>query len=191
MRRVTQADFAREREPEVSRQRVGQWVDQGLIVLGSDGLLDADEAHARLDASLDESKGIRRAGNITSKAPGEGRAAVDAQDQPADREAYWDSRRRREAAEASISEAKALQLAGSLVSAAGVEKENGEIARDLRNAMLAIPDRLAQVLDPANPARAHKLLTDEISKALRECTSRLEQRAAESAGAERSAAALQ
>lgn len=95
---------------------------------------------------------------------------------------YQQARAQREKSEAQLSEMKALREAGALTWTAGTKKEAVAIARGIRNAMLAIPDRVAPVLDPANPARAHKLLTDEISKALREFTVELEQRAAAAAG---------
>src|SRR6185436_14647859 len=103
---------------------------------------------------------------------------------------YWESRSRREKAEAQISEMKALREAGALTSAAAVRKEAADTARRLRNAMLAIPDKIAPVLDPGNPGRAHKLMTDEITKALSEFRAELEQRAAAAAGADERELAL-
>ena len=186
MRKVTQAEFGRERDPEVSRQRVGQWVEDGLIELDADGLVDADEAHRRLDASLDRSKGIRRTGNITSESPQDlaaPAAAAPAQETTRAGSDYWESKARRERAEASLSEMKALEAAGALVSAAGVDEEIYEMGRALRNAMFAVPDRVSSALMPGDPAKAHKILTDEIARALREFDAWLERHAPASEGA--------
>lgn len=222
MRPLTKTEFAKERG--VSRARVYQWIDDGRIVAIADGehagKIDADEAHARLGVMLDQSKGIRREGNVTSSAPavaenkknaapgvaGElpfGQPAGDAGGPrepaasadmaatgvPADGEptkndsGYWAHRADREKFDSLLTQARYWKEAGALVPAAGVRREAMEQARALRNALEGIPDRIAAVLDPAHPARAHKLLLDEIRKALHEFSDRLDRRAA-AAGAE-------
>lgn len=206
MRAISKAAFARERR--VHPSRVTQWIRDGRVVVTIDGRVDADESHARLDGTLDPTKGVRTDGNVTSTSPatntlpesvarpGAATSAApagqpDLLGTPApsssssatrDDQVDWDARKRRDRAEAQLSEMKALKEAGALTSTAAVQKEAVETARQVRNAMLAIPDRLAPVLDPANPARAHKLMTEEIQKALRELRAGLEQRAAAAAG---------
>lgn len=284
MRAISKAAFARERGVDPSR--VTQWLRDGRVVEIAGGKIDADVAHATLDATLDQTKGVRRRGNITSSAPadmitstvsddgsarvasdlsstdsanvvasaaanadagadaasgvaadvmpaaaspaaasaaikpspaaallapgnpvsvagggsdsvvsvvdrggarGSGAAAddSDASDTPTANESvradtdYWVSKARREKAEATRAELRALEEAKALVSAADVAREGREQARQIRNALCAIPDRVAPILDPANPARAHKLLTDEIHKALRELRLRLAHTAAD------------
>jgi phage terminase Nu1 subunit (DNA packaging protein) len=216
MRLVSKSAFARERK--VHPSRVTQWIRDGRVVLTAGGRVDADASHARLDNTLDPTKGVRTDGNVTSSSPAlntsaeqhaPGAAAMSAaapvagtdllhdaepsatsagstsstesSRPPKEEQVDWDARRRKDRADAQLAEMKALQVAGALTSVAEVQRERMETARQVRNAMLAIPDRLAPVLDPANPARAHKLLTDEISKALRELRSGLEQRAAAAA----------
>lgn len=208
MRVVSVSEFARERG--VSRTRVYQWIEDGRVKKLEGGGVDADEAHAALGQLLDQSKGIRRDGNVTSQGPAESAAepddggdllvAQEGDDKPVaverigerparpdstgrDDTDYWASKARREAAEAQLAEMRALQAAGALVPAAGVRKENTEIARGIRNAMLAIPDQASAVLNPADPAKCHKLLTDLISRVLRDFTGRLEQRGAPDTGA--------
>jgi len=195
-------DFAAQRG--VHPSRVSQWKRQGRLVLSADGRIDVEASHARLNASLDKAKGERRDGNITSIAPapaataasepsagGNGKAQDDqGSGSQKDDSGYWQHKARREKAEAELSELRALQAAGALISSAGVKRERAETARKVRNAMLAIPDRIAPVVDPANPARAHKLITDEIQKALRELSTELEERAAAAARADESAEAL-
>jgi len=199
MRPLTKTEFAKERK--VSRARVYQWIDDGRVLVLDDGEIDADDAHARLNASLDQTKGVRAGGNVTSSAPtgGQGQIPLPAPDKPEEPAARapkdtglvdWESRARKDKADAQLAEMKVLREAGALVPAAGVKKTAVETARQIRNRMLAIPDEIAQVLDPANPARAHKLLTDKIQKALREFTSELEQRAAAAAGIDERETAL-
>jgi hypothetical protein len=48
---------------------VTQWLRNRQIEALADGKIDADAAHARLDATLDKTKGMRRKGNVTSRAP--------------------------------------------------------------------------------------------------------------------------
>ena len=211
MRLIGKSEFAKERK--VSAGRVSQWLHDGRIA-ETDGKIDADQAHADLDAALDRTKGMRRSGNITSTANGatvelfaapaaaqslvvsaeasHSSTALDdvsgqigdvpgspagAKDGTRDASGYWEHKAKREKYEAELAEIKYLSTAGALVYAPGVRKEAMETARSVRNAMLAIPDRIAPVLDPANPARAHKLLTGEIKKVLRELNLELEQRA--------------
>lgn len=206
MRPVSKAEFARERD--VSRTRVYQWLGDGRIVALDDGRIDADDAHARLNAQLDQAKGIRRDGNITSSGPsslpagspgdlltgadrGAESPAPAAPKRGGGDEGYWADKAREQKAVAALAEMKALTAAGALVPAADVRKEAMDTARKIRNALLAIPDQVAQVLDPANPARAHKLLTSEIAKVLREIGAGLEQRAAADPGLAEREAALQ
>jgi hypothetical protein len=213
MRPLTITEFAKERG--VSRARVYQWIGDGRVLRLEGGGVDADAAHERLGAMLDQAKGVRRDGNITSQAPASiaitdatvtaglaanSAAAVSSVADPAvgpgrasesglsdrkpgegrtgssDDAGYWESRARREKAEAQISEMKALQQAGLLTPALAVAREARETARALRNALLAIPDELAPVLDPASPSRAHRLLSDALTRAIRECSERLDER---------------
>ena len=121
---------------------------------------------------------------LAPQAPEAGDQAAEAPAEPRD-PAYRDVLTRVKVAEAQIKEMQALERAGELVVADEVERVDEEIAREVRNAMLAIPDRLAQALDPANPERARKLLDNEIKKALRGLEAKLDQWAA--APAEREA----
>lgn len=71
MRALTKTQFAVDRG--VSRARVYQWLVEGRIsaIVGGedDGKIDADEAHRLLDARLDQTKGMRMGGNVTSTSP--------------------------------------------------------------------------------------------------------------------------
>jgi hypothetical protein len=204
MRPVTVTEFSKERV--VSRARVYQWLDDGRIQRLEDRSIDADDAHARLNALLDQSKGVRRDGNVTSTGPAaptaatakqdladqgterrpDGEASARKGDGPGARDEdsdYWDHRTRSAKADAQLKEMQVLERAGALTLAAGVAVEARETMRATRNALLAIPDRLAPVLDPASPSRAHKLLTEELQKVIRELNDRLAGRAAEASAA--------
>jgi len=188
-------DFAAQRG--VHPSRVSQWKRQGRLVLNSNGRIDVEASHAKLNASLDKAKGERRDGNVTSSAPaqalampsepavgGNGKVPDEQGVSPRDDSGYWQHKARREKAEAELSEIKALQAAGAVTPTAGVRREWTDLGRKLRNGMQAIPDRTAQVLDPTNPGRAHKLLTDEINRVLNELRIGLEERAAAPARAD-------
>lgn len=190
-------EFARQRG--VHPSRVSQWKRQGRLILDADGGIDADASHAALNATLDSAKGWRGGANVTSTialmaspGPSEQQELAPQVGQKGARAPteYELDKHREQKAVASLAEMKLLREAGALVPAAGVKKAAAETARHLRNMMLAIPDRIAPVVDPANPARAHKLMTDEIQKALRELSSELEQRAAAAAGADERVPAL-
>ena len=192
MRLVSKSEFARERS--VHPSRVSQWLRQNRIAEVA-GKIDADDAHGRLNLTLDQAMGMRRGGNITSSGPAAVTppAAIEppappAKEEPAssprDDSGYWASKARREEAEATLSELRAKQAAGALTSAAAVERAAKETARRFRNLLQAQPDDLAQILDPGNPARAHKLLTDYNNRLLREFRIELEQRGAAAARAD-------
>jgi len=203
---VNNKDFAAMRGVDPSR--VSQWKRQGRLILDADGKIDAAATNAALDASLDQVKGARRSGNVTSSTPAPGPAGGNGHalplEGPAGRQPdvgdrghgakadsdYWAHKSTREKAEAQLSSMRALREAGALTAVAGVRKEWADLARKLRNDLLAIPDRTAQVLDPTNPARAHKLLTDEITRALNELRIGLEERAASAARADEPEEAL-
>ena len=202
---VNNKDFAAMRGVDASR--VSQWKRQGRLIFDADGKIDATGTNAALDASLDRVKGARRAGNVTSISPApnggtgqergldlQGERQADGGDRgqaPKADSGYWANKTKRERAEATLAEMRALREAGALTSVAAVRKEASETARRLRNAMFAIPDRSATVLaSMSSPAEIHKYLTSEIHKALRELSTELEQRAAAAARADEPNAAV-
>ncbi len=184
MRPVTVTEFAKERE--VSRARVYQWLDDGRISRLPEGGIDADDAHQKLGELLDRSKGARRDGNITSSAPAAGldlqpQGGVERGEHPNGKEDsdYWAHKTRHAKFDAQLKEMTALERAGELISAEGVRKEGIEIARMVRNTILAMADELAPIVDPASPERAHKAIDDYVKKrVLGELTRRLDERAA-------------
>src|SRR5690349_5526030 len=85
----------------VHPSRVSQWKRQGRLVFGSDGRIDVAASDAALNASLDQAKGERRTGNISSSAP-TAPAAPQAPANDGDRGDYWESKAKRESAEAQL-----------------------------------------------------------------------------------------
>jgi hypothetical protein len=58
---------------------------------------------------------------------------------------------------------------GQLIRAEQVEEAAMELARTVRDSLLNLPDRLAAILAAeSDPAKTHKILTDELRKALNE-----------------------
>lgn len=82
---------------------------------------------------------------------------------------YARSRAIREAYQAKIAKITYEEMAGKLVDAGLVKLEAYNIAKTVRESLLAIPDRLAAILAAeADEHQVHVLLTDEINKALEE-----------------------
>lgn len=80
---------------------------------------------------------------------------------------YWQSKTRRETAEASIAELELAKLAGTLVLRDEVDRMLFGAARVMRDQMLAIAPRLAATLAPINdPAVIELRIGDEIRVAL-------------------------
>ena len=78
------------------------------------------------------------------------------------------SRARREHYQAERARLDALQGRGELVPAADVRREAFALARQVRDALMGIPDRLAPQLAAAQDSRVcHHLLSEEIRVALR------------------------
>lgn len=88
---------------------------------------------------------------------------------------YQDAKTRKEVALAKQAEMDYLQKIGQLVSVDAVNKQSFAIARLLRDQLLAIPGREAQVLAAqTDPARISEILTKEIEQALHDVTNTLE-----------------
>ena len=80
---------------------------------------------------------------------------------------YWQSRSRREAAEAEMAELKLSEQRGELVRAADVRSAYSKRAAGLREALLQIPARLAAVLAAeTDHARVHDTLQAELHAVL-------------------------
>lgn len=82
---------------------------------------------------------------------------------------YWESRARREAAEAELAELKVEEQRGTLVKAADVRAAHAKRLAGLREAMLQIPARLSAVLAAeSDQARCHDVLMAEVHTVLQQ-----------------------
>lgn len=88
----------------------------------------------------------------------------DWESQPAN---YNASRAKREMYAAELARLEYEEMRGTLVNAEAVKKEAFRVARQVRDAMLNIPDRIAaELAAETDTFAAHKRLTDEIKNAL-------------------------
>jgi hypothetical protein len=102
---------------------------------------------------------------------------------------FYEARARTEHFKAKQAELDYLQAIDKLVSAAAVEKEMAEIFGTLKNNVLRVADRKAQILAAeSDPVRVHRLLTVEFEAVFNELSRRFESEAA--GGPEEPAAAL-
>ena len=167
----------------VSLRAVQKAIESGRITPVIDPVtkkpkIDPAIADAQWVRNTDPELQLRGTGELPPAAPAGGPDFGGADDADDDRRELLQHRTAAAKADAQLKTMSALERAGELVIAEDVEREDEEIAREVRNAMLSIPDRVAQVLDPANPERARKLLDAEIRKALRGLETKLAQRAA-------------
>jgi len=159
---VSQAEYARRRG--VSRQYVGQMVAKGVIRL-TGRKVDTDQADAALAAVKEPARSERR-----RKVP----AAVP--DVPTLPQAGGDlptlllrTRIKSEVEKAKLLEIKARVEAGKYVDADDVKLAAFNKAREVRDSLLNIPERLAAVLAAeGDERRVHQIMDAEIRAALEE-----------------------
>lgn len=101
-------------------------------------------------------------------APAPGTSAVDQPPSVAGRDGeYWDSRSRREKAEAAIAEMKESEMRGLLIRADAVRSAWSTKISSVRDVLLQIPSRLAPVLAAESEiGRVTELLEDALRQAL-------------------------
>ncbi|WP_281648167.1 hypothetical protein [Parendozoicomonas sp. Alg238-R29] len=162
--RITQAEFARRHG--WSKQYVAKLVKQGRITLEG-GKVDALTAKKAIDQlsepsmSLREQAGQRHTGALIpasgSSSSTEGRKAVD----------YAAARTMREAYRAKMARLDFEEREGKLIDAAKVREDAFRVGRMIRDALLGIPDRMADVLAAEdNAIRVKQLLHQDIEEAL-------------------------
>lgn len=170
---ITQAEYARRRG--CSREAVSKAIESGRIsTVGDDKLIDpavADIQWAQNTRSRADSKGDEAspgADRESGRGPGgQGRVGD---------ERYFDARSRREKADADAAEMKTAELRGSLVRREDVDRAFYEIARELRDGLMACARRVASEvasLDTAEAceaviAREHQLMLEVQAAAFRE-----------------------
>ena len=173
--RITQSEFARRNG--WTRQYVAKLIKQGRISLEG-RRIDPVAAKRAIDNLSEPSTELRKRpvakavqGHTTGAAfipqsvsaspPTDGRKAVD----------YASARTMREAYRAKMARLDYEERKGKLVDAQKMYEEGFQPGRQIRDALLGIPDRMADILaaEP-DPARVRQLLHDELTQALTELT---------------------
>lgn len=146
---VTQAAFARGRG--ISREAIRKAVESGRIRLGrgllKNGRLDPKAADRALRDNTDA-----RGGGALKGAP-----------------KLYEEKARREAALAQLAELELEQARGNVVLRSEVKTAADEIARLVKERILAVPERVIEVLESLgvrDTVRARKALNDELRRAL-------------------------
>jgi hypothetical protein len=148
---VSKSEYARRRG--CTEAAVRRAVKDGRISL-IDGKIDPVAA----DAQWASNSRVRAGSKPTTDAP-----AAD----PDTEGGYWQSRARREAAEAEMAELKLAEQRGSLVRAADVRSVFSTRLAGLRNSLLQIPARLSPVMAAeSDQARCFEALQSELHAAL-------------------------
>lgn len=138
---------------------------QGVLEYGADGLIDEEAARTALEAARDPEKDYVRARYGTERV--------------AENTTYHRAKTAREAIEARRAQVELDRLLGNLVNANDVQREYFAAARAVRDALLALPDRLATTLAvEADPRRVHELLSAEIEQTLNGLAAEFEREAA-------------
>ncbi len=162
-RRVSQAALAR--ELAVSRQAVNDLVSRGVLVLGADRKLDADEAAAIIRER------VRPTGKTAAAvAPPAGSAAPHSLAAPGKTDhaaGYYVAKAQREASEAGIAQLRLEQMQGNLIDRDATVQAVFTAFRMLRNQMLFLPRKLSgQLLNKTSPRDVQQILEAEVRAAL-------------------------
>ena len=165
---VSQSEFAKRNG--WTRQYVSKLVRQGRIRL-ENGKVNEIAALRALKADAEPSTVLREkvpekrslTPAVSSPAPMESRPSVD----------YLTARTMREAYRAKMTRMEYEQKQGKLTDAARVREDAFQAGRIVRDAILALPDRLADILAAENnPGKVHQLLRDELELALEQLSGR-------------------
>lgn len=139
---------------------------RGVLVFGEDGLIEEETAWGAIEAARDPQKDYvreRYAGNRPEAPPPPGQSPG----QVSDNSTYHRAKAAREAIEARRAQVELERLMGELVPVADVKREYFAIVREMRDALLALPDRVAQVLAiESDPRGVHRVLSEEIEQVL-------------------------
>jgi hypothetical protein len=155
---ISQAEYAKRRG--CSQVAVHKAVKAGRITL-IDGKIDPAVADVQWQANTRARVSTRPPQGEGATAAGAPRMADD------DGDGYWQSRARREKAEADTAELKLAELRGDLVRADAIRAVHAKRLAGLREALLQLPARLSPVLAAeADQARCHDALQRELHAVL-------------------------
>ncbi len=155
---MTQAAFARQQG--FTRGYVTKLIKKGIIQL-KNGKVDSVQAEQAMKANSDPVTLIRsdQSADLSPTQPG----AVD----------FVTARTMREAFKAKMAKLEYEEKSGTLTDAAKVKQDAFKAGRIIRDELLAIPDRMSDVLAAEdNPYEVTKLLREEIEQALSALISR-------------------
>ena len=154
---ITQAEFARQQG--FSKPYITKLVKKGVITL-KDGKIDPKQALQSMANNAAPSTAIREidSGELfpapTGKKPGQGIS-------------YVDARTMREAFRAKLAKLEYEEKTGKLTDASKVKDDAFKAGRILRDELLGIPDRIADLLSAEdNPLIIKNLLLEELESAL-------------------------
>ncbi len=159
--RITQAEFARRND--WSKQYVAKLVKQGRVTLEG-GKIDPVAAKRAIDQLAEPSTALRKTSDsprasapVQAASPTDSRKAVD----------YASARTMREAYRAKMARLDYEEREKQLIDASQVREEAFQAGRIIRDALLAIPDRVSDVLaaEP-DPVQVKLLMMQEINDVL-------------------------
>lgn len=166
---VTKSEYARRRG--CSEAAVRRAVRDGRISL-IDGKVDPVAADAQWARNTRVRAGSRPTDDANLSGSGPTGGLTGEQDEDSD-SGYWQSRARRERAEAELAELKLKELQGQLVRADDWAAALAKRAAAFREGLLQIPARLAaQLAAETDQARIHTLLEDELRQVMEQLTQR-------------------
>ena len=154
---ITQAEFAR--QLEVSKPYIHKLVKKGIIKLRN-GKVDTEQALASMKANADPANLLREESPSTT-------APVPAGGNPAGAVDFVTARTMREAFKAKLAQLEYEEKSKKLTDASKVSADAFKAGRLLRDELLAIPDRLADVLAAEDdPGEVQKVLLEELELVL-------------------------
>lgn len=177
---VTKTEYARMRG--WSQGNVSHLLRRGVIVQTEDGKIDSEDADRRIAAARHPGKDHVRDRHAAARAVSQTVGATSPPAQPpaasaanpADATGYHAARTAREQAAAKLADLEYQTKAGQLMRRDHVVDAVFDIGRGLREALAPVPDRLAQVLlGQTDAATVHRLIADELDRALHEAATRL------------------
>ncbi len=152
---ITQAEFAR--QLEVSKPYIHKLVKKGIIKLRN-GKVDTEQALAAMKANADPANALREESpSEVIPAVGNTAGAVD----------FVTARTMREAFRAKLAKLEYEEKSGKLTDAGKVRNDAFKAGRIIRDELLAIPDRLADVLAAEDdPGSVRQIIFEELEKVL-------------------------
>ncbi len=152
---ITQAEFAR--QLEVSKPYIHKLVKKGIIKLRN-GKVDTEQALAAMKANADPANALREESPAeVIPAGGNAAGAVD----------FVTARTMREAFRAKLAKLEYEEKSGKLTDAGKVRNDAFKAGRIIRDELLAIPDRLADVLAAEDdPGSVRQIIFEELEKVL-------------------------